>query len=327
MNCQKFNKYIDEYLSGELNASLNKEMEEHSAQCKCCAAELALLEDTLSAFAQEPLFAPEQSIAGDVMAKVRVIAKQNKPQSIFDKIKGLFSHSPMTVPAFVGALALLLAAIFLTGGPVPNKGNNSIVVAAAKPSWLFRQQSNGDLLPILVGEKITLSAQAPETLFLANNKGEIVVVPGTLLEATTEGVKQLGGNARYDLDLQGERFEIKVPQGKVIVWGTSFAVEVQKDRTEIKVFEGRVRFEGANKTVEARVGQKIIATDETVNATSPPEKPSPPLATEAEVDEKEPTSIDEPEDDSDKPETPVDTSDGRQVDVTNTNDLENIFGK
>ena len=349
MNCKEFNAHIDDFMDDELDKGLRQEMESHQSVCPSCAAELALLQEALSAFSEESLLAPDAKFADDVMAKVRAMAKIEEQPSFFEKLSKLFREKKFALPAVVGAAAIVLFALFFQGGPSFDKaGKGKIILAQAPTSWLHEKMANGDLRPVVVGEKLAVSAEVPRTFYLADDRGEILAAGGTIVEATKEGLRQAQGTVRYDLDLAGQRFEVLTKHGKVVVWGTSFEVAVKESQTAVSVYEGKVRFEGHIKTLELYTGDRVTATMTDLNLTKPDSattsshtdavaKQPAATATISPVDTARtppnvtpPTVLSRPTQQDNSPaddEQQTGTSNGHKVDVTNTEDLERIFDK
>ena len=357
MNCKEFNAHIDDFLDEELDKGLRQEMESHQSACPSCAAELALLQEALNAFSEEPPLAPDEKFADDVMAKVRALAKIEKEPSFFETLSKLFRQNKFALPAIVGAAAIAFLAVFFHEGPAVDKGGQGrITLAQAPTSWLHQKMANGHLRPIVVGEKLAVSADIPQTFYLADERGEILAAGGTTIVATKEGLRQLQGTVRYDLDLAGKRFEVQAKHGKVIVWGTSFQVKVKESETTVSVYEGKVRFEGLEKSVELKAGDNLRATMSELELTKPnstatsspsdtqaeqaatetitPVASERPLATMVPAVTPRPTSLDNDPaaddtaaDGQTADEQQTGTADGHKVDVTNTDDLERIFDK
>lgn len=351
MHCRDYTNALDDYLAGSLSPAETEAFEAHGKDCPACAAELALMGDTLQAWADEAPYQPDEGFLADVMAQVRQVAPPQSKPSLWQQLSGLFADRRQLAPLLVGGLAVLMLLVFLPGQHDPSDQGGTITVAQAPSSWLHHCRADGSLRPLAVGEVLSIDEDTVASLQLSDGRGEITLAGSSTIQATKAGAALEAGRARFDLDLQGQRFEIATAQGTVVVWGTSFEVAINQDDVRVQVFEGRVRFEGPKNTVEARAGELIIATDSGVtttpvgrNAAADVAPTNPPVMRPQDVapvdDDPALDGVDIPNDDAGLPDNgglptvtasteptvaTSPTADGRPVETNDRNDLERMF--
>jgi hypothetical protein len=104
------------------------------------------------------------------------------------------------------------------------------------------------------------------TTHALGDRGVAVAEPGAALSWHVDGegagvVTQQRGPVFYRIEHEDRlTFEVKTPQGSVLVTGTCFTVAVEGATTEVRVHEGSVTVQAGGETAELRAGESATVT-------------------------------------------------------------------
>lgn len=128
-------------------------------------------------------------------------------------------------------------------------------------------------------DRISVTAGCASAAEISVDDDRLSVAPGTELELRARGVALAKGRTRFSIarrDSLGDRFEVAVSHGVIVVIGTRFAVEQRAGGGRVEVQEGTIEFRWSNGAAPERVGAGgALSWPKT-----PPQPAPPPPATE-----------------------------------------------
>jgi hypothetical protein len=128
MNCEKIREQFADYLTGDLDAESQREIQSHIAACPSCREEIESLSAVWAKLGVLPLEQPSGNLRGrfysmleDYKDKIEKAkrAPQSRPSKVWDDIRQAFSFRK---PAFVAAFSLALLAVGLGSGFLLSSG-------------------------------------------------------------------------------------------------------------------------------------------------------------------------------------------------------------
>ncbi|MBW7864307.1 MAG: FecR domain-containing protein [Candidatus Hydrogenedentes bacterium] len=279
-SCGQIRHIIAAYVDGECRDAERLILERHVEACNACRGELeetrALAATLFETLAPERL---QHSIEPVVLAH---LPQMDEPAAPMHELTQRVKHPEQRTrflrflswsPAMAAAAMLLLGAMLWFAWPseslVPPRALGMVLHEEGRPALSSdteperRRVSVNDT--ILAGYRYETGPDAGLLLGL-NGPTQIKVFGDTRLRVSSERSVRLESGAAHLEVSPGERyFRVNTPNGKVTVFGTSFAVEILADVTLVTVIHGEVQVENSRAFTILRDGEQArVRADDTV---------------------------------------------------------------
>lgn len=279
-SCGQIRLTVAAYVDGECGEAERLILERHVESCAACRAELdqtrALAASLFEALAPERL---QHSLAPQVLAHLPQMDESAAPMhELTQRVKHPERRTRLMrflswSPAMAAAAMLLLGAMLWLAWPADLRTEPKAMGMVLHREGRPAQSSDAEPVrrpvaandTILAGNRYETGPDAGLVLGL-NGPSMIKVFGDTRLRVGGErSVRIESGVAHLEVSPGDRYFRVNTPNGRVTVFGTSFAVDVMADATLVTVIRGEVQVENSRAFTVLRDGeQALIRASDTV---------------------------------------------------------------
>jgi hypothetical protein len=221
MTCARVDSRLSEWLDGELEPTVAREVSAHLAQCTACAGRADELRRVSGLLAELPRLEAREPVAAQVLERLEMEAETRRP-ALAALFRGFAAARTLMIPSLAPAalvlVGVLAAVLALDSGPLPE-------VHFAPGAWGAVPASGTEGNPLFPSADVDLPREragldlSPEVL-AGRGEGSVFLETVVARDGSVAGVTVLQGNADGEVALlqalRQQRYEPVLYRGRPV---------------------------------------------------------------------------------------------------------------
>jgi len=196
MTCARVDSRMSEWLDGDLEPAVAREVSSHLSQCPACARRAQELRRVSGLLADLPRLGAREPVAARVLERLEMEAEARRP-ALAVLFRGFAAARPLMLPSLMPAalvlVCVLAAVLALDSGPLPE-------VHFAPGAWGAVPASGTEGNPLFPSADVDLPREMaaldlPPEIFAGRGEGSFFLETVVARDGSVAGVTVLQGNA------------------------------------------------------------------------------------------------------------------------------------